>query len=229
MFDVVSKISPNPLIQVIDNPGISINLALVDEIWNSALIARPWLVDEDIFNVCDIENGTLYGFFVPYRFYVAQQEDVTRSLGFHIKPLAVTSFTKTIDGLTLLAKRGIDVYQDAGLWELAPCGGVTSRSVDKAGNVNYIDTLEEEFKEELGIPAKSINSKHCTSLILDKGSNVYELIVKVLLSLTQAEVMSCFSCRESSEYTEVMFLNDVTDFSNLALGTLSHYVLLQKL
>ena len=228
MFDVVRDISENSLIQVIDNPGISIDEAWVDKIWNSTLLARPWLVDEDIFNVCDIKNGTIRGYFVPYRYYVAQQEDVTQQLGSHIKPLAITSFTKTIDGMTLLARRGLDVYQDAGLWELAPCGGVTSRSVEEAGNVNYIDALEEEFEEELGIPMRSIESKHFTGLITDKISNVHELIVKVLLSLTQAEVITCFSRRESSEYNEVMFLSDISKTSNIELGSLSQFVLLQK-
>ncbi len=228
MFEVVKNIVGHPVIQVIDNPGISIDVALVEEIWDSALIARPWLVDEDIFNVCNIKNGTIHGYFVPYSYYVAQQEDITQQLGSHIKPLAITSFTKTIDGMTLLAKRGLDVYQDAGLWELAPCGGVTSRSLKKAGNINYIYALEEEFKEELGIPMRSIDSKHFAGLIIDKVSNVHELIVKVLLSLTQAEVITCFSRRESSEYTEIIFLNDVSEISSIALGSLSQFVLRQK-
>ena len=227
MFDVV-KISGNPAIQVIDDPGISIDVAWVDEIWDSALLARPWLVDKDIFNVCDVRNGTLHGCFVPYRYYVAQQEDITQQLGSRIKPLAITGFTKTIDGMTLLGKRGLDVYQDAGLWELAPCGGVTSRSLEKAGKVNFIDALEEEFKEELGIPMSYIDSKHVIGLIIDKISNVHELIVNVSLSLAQAEVLTYFSRRESTEYKEVMFLSDVSETSNIALGSLSQFVLLQK-
>ena len=229
MFDVVRDISENSLIQVIDNPGISIDEAWVDKIWNSTLLARPWLVDEDIFNVHCIKNGTLHGFFVPYRLYIAQQEDITQQLGTQIKPLAITSFTKTIDGMTLLAKRGLDVYQDAGLWELAPCGGVTSRSLDEAGNVNYIDALQEEFEEELGIPNKFIDSQRCTGLIHDRVSNIYELVVKVSLSLTQAEVITYFSSRDSAEYSDVMFLSDVSELSNTTLGSLSQFVLLQKL
>jgi hypothetical protein len=228
MFDVVENISENLMIDVIAGPEIGADAAWVEEVWNSALVTRPWLIDEDIFNVSGIKNGTLRGHFVPYRYYVAQQEGTSQRLEPRIKPLAVTGITKTIDGMTLLAKRGFDVYQDAGLWELAPCGGVTSRSLQINGNLNYYQALDEEFIEELGISERFVESKKITGLIIDKTSSVHELLVKVSLSLTSAEAIRCFSGRESSEYSEVMFIGDDSDISKLTLGALSRFVLLQE-
>jgi hypothetical protein len=117
--------------------------------------------------------------------------------------LGVTGRTRAEDGSVILARRGKDVYQNAGQWELAPAGGIQRGSLIKGNLINPFLAIEGELKEELGVEREAISAQEVVGVVFDKETGVYEVIVDLQLSLSRNEVERAFSKRTTKEYDEL--------------------------
>ena len=181
----------------------TVGVAGIELAWQKALAMRPWLHDGDIFAVTSIISDKICGIFVPYRYFVVQQEDLKLNKDFKVCPLGVTGRTRSVDGSILLARRGKEVYQNSGMWELAPAGGIQRASLIKGNLLDPFLAIEEELKEELGIERETILVREVVGVAFDKQSGVYEVIVDLQLSLNRNEVEQAFSKRTTKEYDEL--------------------------
>ena len=85
-----------------------------------------------------------------------------------------------------------------------PSGSISrdTSQFNENGGIDYISQLLEEFEQETGFNAKnSIKQAVPFALIFDKQANIYDICVRLNISIPQATLIAQF--QGNDEYTEL--------------------------
>lgn len=222
-----------PPTRVIDEGAVRVLPAAVarrvDEIWRAAATNEA-LFDGRLFDVRTASAAALHGSFVPYRWWFAQRAAPELSDAIGIRALAVTGYVRVAEGV-VLGRRARHVAEEAGLWELAPSGGVSPEACTGDGEVSVVAQFCAELREELGVPAQAIERMACEAMIGDPVGHTYEVVVAARLSITAAQLREHLT-EASDEYESVQVVGERDVVASVAtlggrLAPMSRFILEQ--
>lgn len=147
--------------------------------WKTMLDANPRLHDGPIWSVVEADAARLTVRADRYK-RLAVQDDATigglgvRQLG--VKGLVV-GHDKSGTPRLLLARRGSETRIYAGMWEIAPGGGVDPRAAPSAESIAV--ALGQEFQEELGLELPASARPMPVALIDDPIARSVDVLLRV--------------------------------------------------
>jgi len=104
----------------------------------------------------------------------------------------------------LFARRGKEVTQYPGFYELAPSGGLGDRFARPDGTVDFAGQLLAELIEECRISADMVEELTPFAVVFDRRENVYDICFRLTLSARRKTPLPGFSL--SSEYDEAIWV-----------------------
>ncbi len=194
----------------------SLQTAMEQE-WERELERNPGLFNGEILLLQDWKRdsqGTLrvsaswgtYQMFLTSR-TIAAMHDIVRPLG--VSGIMVCE-AESKEGAVLptsalvFARRSSKVSTYPSHWELMPSGSISRDTVQtgNTGTIDYLRQLLEEFEQETGFSAEG-NIKQAVpfALIFDKQANIYDICVRLDVSIPQATLTAQF--QGNDEYTEL--------------------------
>lgn len=200
----VMQLSNALVVKVDQEKTLEVSAALeqaVDDLWAEEKQLRgDALFDGRIFHAEEITPDCVSGHWIPYRYALAGYRNplLARQLG--VLPVAVNGVAYCQDRF-LLGLRSDAVTCFAGVWELAPSGGVDPMAV-RGEVVDCRACLLTELEEETGIQQESVMSVQPWIAVIDRGLSALELCFRIELSL-QAEHQLVAA---SSEYSRFLWL-----------------------
>jgi len=184
----------------------------VDKIWHHHK-SNNNAFDGTIFSIREFDENVIVGCAIAYKLWIAQQirPELFGDLG--VQPLAVTGFLRCADGV-VFGRRGKDVRQDAGLWELAPSGGVDVERVGDGETVDVIDQLLQELSEELGLCQGDVFGAFPFCMVSDSQSHVIDIAIELQSKLNAQDIHHAHRRVQSREYIDVAVVaeHDVAKF-----------------
>lgn len=178
--------------------------ARIDAHWAKLSAALPKLFNGPVVAVREIETGeagtTVFAVRDEYRRLVAQPGVPTG-----VQQLSVTGLL-VHDGAVCVAQRSAQTRIYAGLWELAPSGGV-----DVAGDTtlcfdDLVAQLAQELDEELGVPTGRIERAEAVALVVDGHACSTDVVIRAQLRGDRPEI------RRGWEYDDALWVEDIDAF-----------------
>ena len=185
--------------------------AAVDANWAREIERRPSLVDGEILSVDTfdaIEGGVeLMLHRCRYRSYLAQRRGIAQG----VRPLGVTAIALLDGSRVVLGKRGDDVTQFPGAWELLVSGSVSAACLlDERGAVAQV---EEELDEELGVGKDAVVEIEPLGLLEDFDEAVLDLVYRATIRASDEAIRR--HVLGNGEHTDVLVVTSA-DASRLA-------------
>lgn len=179
-------------------------LARVAAIWQAEKARRgDALFDGRLFSIRTLTPGLITGWLAPYSWYVAQRRDKTLAAALDIRPLGVTGIMICDDGI-VFGRRGGGVETDAGLWELAPSGGVDGEFRTADGAIDLGAQLLNELVEETGLPATLAEATpRPVALAEDGDSGITDVGLLLRIACGAETVRAAFAPLAGQEYAEL--------------------------
>jgi hypothetical protein len=174
----------------------------VDSLWLAEQRQRKVpLFNGSIVSAVEILPVGILGRAVEYRHWVAQRARPELFDVLHVRPIAVSGLLECADG-TVFGRRGVEMMQDAGLWELVPSGGLDARN-RAAGEVDYRAQCMMELREEIGIDSDQVSSVRPFCLVEDLDAHVLDIGVAMESALVADAVLRAHRTAASKEYDEL--------------------------
>lgn len=179
----------------------------IEEIWKRQTSLRAGnLFNGRIFSISAIANRRIEGCFVEYKWFVAQRHDPSVRAALDICPLAITGLLLCSDGV-VVGRRGSNVEQAAGEWELVPSGGVDETTLTPEGRVEIVDQVRIELLEELGIqPERICGAPAPFAIVFDTEAAVRDVGIRLQTDMRGAEVVDAFNHVAAPEHTALEVL-----------------------
>ena len=174
----------------------------IEDLWRTAAEDGIGLTDGRLFNIVRRSGADLAGHLVPFSWYWAQRCDPTLYDGLGITGLGVSGLLRSSDGL-VFALRGAAVSADAGLWELAPSGGVDDGCRGPDGALSPLLALLSELEEELNVPRDRVSGARPFVLVDDREAHVCDIGFDIDLDCSAALLETCFAGRLTTEYADI--------------------------
>ena len=115
--------------------------------------------------------------------------------------LAVSGVVICSEGV-VLAKRGLEVLQDAGLFELVPSGSVELK--DLGGQKNILEEqLLSELEEEIGLREIDLYKIEVIGLVNDFSSHVVDVVYELRTNLSARQIKNRWNQTSMTEYVKV--------------------------
>lgn len=177
------------------------------------------MFDGLLFSVERFGEDRVVGRFVRYSQFIAQLARPGLFDALRVRPMGVSGLVTCADGL-VFGKRREGLTLDAGLWELAPSGGVDPSSRDGGGRIDVVAQILDEMHEEIGIGRECVASAVPFVLVENVENHVTEAVIAIALSLGGEEVRRWFGEGGSGEYTEIAVVpeGDVRSFAEARDG-----------
>lgn len=151
---------------------------LVDEIWENALKQDSTLFNGVLYCFDSLSKGVnknvISLFSTEYKYFFAQR----KGFDFGLVPIGVSGmilFSHDETLYTLIARRSERVTQYSGKLELVPSGGLSDFVSNMGKVVDPVQSLLNEFEEELGLSRKIITQIRFLGMLEDKKDNVIDL------------------------------------------------------
>jgi hypothetical protein len=191
----LGAIRPSPPSEVLDR---------VEAIWEAEKAKRPKaLFNGSLFSIDDMGATEITGWLAEYRWFLAQRRDPALRPFLRVNPLGVTGVLCCADGV-VLGRRAGNVEMDAGLWELAPSGGVDGSVMDANGEIDLRGHLLTELNEEIGVSEAKVTAPPQPVLsIEDKSSYVTDIAFIIETSMSGQKIIRHFEGIENREYVEL--------------------------
>jgi hypothetical protein len=173
----------------------------VDAIWAAALVERPALFDGPILTVVEHRGRRLTLAGTTYRYAMAARRDPWVREALKLRPLAVSGLLFCPAGL-VFGRRARDVEQGAGLWELAPSGGVEAPA---DGVPDLADEILRELREEVGLWPEQVTVREPLGLIVDPESGTTDVVMPMTTEVSAATIETAHA-GASLEYTALRIL-----------------------
>lgn len=177
----------------------------VEGLWRHAAKNGLCLTDGRMFNLVRRSGADLAGYLVPFSWYWAQRHEPTLYDALGITGLGVSGLVRSPDGL-VFALRGAAVAADAGLWELAPSGGVDDVCRDSDGVLSPLFALLTELEEELNVPRDRASKARPFVLVDDRAAHVCDIGFDIDVDCSAAELATCFAARHTAEYEDMVIV-----------------------
>ena len=174
----------------------------IEAVWEEELRRRPaGLHNGSVLSLLRQEGLVLWASVVEYKHALAQLRRPELYSALRIRPLAVSGLT-WVGGALVFGRRAEFVSQEPGYWELVPSGGidVVSSPVDE---VDYLDQLRIELREELGITRADTTQLTPFCLVDDPATHVVDIGVEVILSCSPGDLLGSHRATASAEYDEL--------------------------
>ena len=175
---------------------------LVDKIWETAIKQNPTsLRDSLILIYCGYEKGVIKTRLCNYRFYYAQHQvpELYTSLG--LNSLAVSGVLTCKNGI-VIGKRGFEMLQDAGLFELVPSGAFDYHHF-KSNSKNIESQIISELEEEIGLYKSDLNKVKIVSIVTNSKLHVVDLVFDLRTGLRAKEIKNRWQSIENREYSKI--------------------------
>lgn len=196
---------------------------LIDTIWQKEQKRRGGkLYEGRILSALSKTHEKLTGYFVPYKYFLAQLCDPSLKPDLKIVPVSLSGLTVIGDNL-IIAKRADWVAEYPEFYELAPSGGVQPPEEGEA--VDLKQQLLGELNDEICIGAKMVKGVKFFALVHDLKADSLEICAEI-------KVKPYAILSSSPEYQQVMSLpkSEIESFVNAhALEFVPLSVLLLKL
>ena len=165
------------------------------------------LFNGQIFSLYEREGDKLSGWFVEYRWWIAQRLDSSLFKKLQISPLAVSGLLRLGEEI-VFGRRSLEMTQDPGFWELPPSGGIGYECRRPNNTIAPEHQIAIELEEELHISSNVIQSLVPFALVEDKTNNVYDIAYEIVLDITAEEVLKHqFEKTNNSEYIELQLIS----------------------
>jgi len=138
----------------------------VDLLWEKELEKRA-LFDGKLFSVSKVLGKTVYGYFVPYRQWIAQVQNPSLKKELQIVSAGLSGLIRQ-NGKILAGKRSQQVTLYKGAVDLAPSG-----TVDR---LDLRELLEDELKEETGL--QGLQNVVQVGALYDRESDHVEFVIR---------------------------------------------------
>lgn len=179
---------------------------LINTIWEKEQKRRGGLLYEGtILSAAAYDKNKLSGYFVPYKYFLAQMCDPSLKQDLKILPVSVSGITLTVNNI-LVAMRASWLTQEPDRFELAPSGGI--RPPSKGQPIDLKEQILYELVEEIHIEESSVKKIKFFALVRDMKNDGIELCAEILLK-------SPVILSSTSEYTQVLSLpkEEVSNFA----------------
>lgn len=144
----------------------------------------------------EADRIALTGAFIEYRYYYVQKRS---GVDLGIAPIGVSGLI-LCDGHYVFARRSAAVTSYSGYLELVPSGGLDQSTASEDGQVDFAGKLQEEFAEEVGLPAHTLTSIKPFTVIYDPQDPVYDIGCLLRCSASLNTILASLS--ESEEYDD---------------------------
>ena len=158
-----------------------------------------------LFSVDRHDGETIRGYFVEYRWLVAQRADPALFEVLRVRPLAISGVVETHDGI-VFGRRAQTVTQGRGLWELVPSGGVEPGCAT-GGVIDVVRQAVSELEEELGLREKNAASLAPFAFVEDAAEHVLDIGIAIQVPLSFDQLTACHAGSGSGEYVELRALS----------------------
>ena len=206
MFNVHPLNSELVIHEVDAQPMSSDVLERISDLWEEEKKkSNVSLFNGHIFSLYQREGAKFSGWFVEYRWWIAQRLDSTLFEKLQISPLAVSGLLRLGEGV-VFGSRSLDVTQDPGFWELPPSGGIGYECRRPNNTIASEHQIEIELEEELHISSDCIQSLVPFALVEDTTNHIYDIAYDIFLDITPEILNFQFERSNNFEYTEVRLI-----------------------
>jgi hypothetical protein len=186
-------------------------LRRIETLWDQEQARRGQaLTNGRIFSLDRRGGATFTAWETQYKWWIAQRRDPGLFEALAVRPLAVSGVTRLADGL-LFARRSGATTQDAGLWELAPSGGLDPTCRRPGGDLAAAWQLLNELEEELNISEGSLaGPPRAFAVMEDDIDHVVDIVFELNISQNSRQVDEIFRKMANREYTELGVVEERT-------------------
>ena len=160
------------------------------------------LFDGRIFSVAALAPARISGYFVPYRWLIAQRAKPALAATLCVRPLGVSGLLVCADGI-MFGRRAAGLTDDQGRWELVPSGGVNPDCADVSGRVDLGRQIRAELAEEAGLEARDATIFNPFCAVEDGDSHVIDIGIALATPLSEHELRARHARLVSPEYSEL--------------------------
>ncbi len=194
-------------------PGVE---KAVTAAWKAERGKRRDLFDGTLFSVERFSTGRIFGRFVPYRYLIAQRARPELFESLRVRPLAVSGLLACAEGV-VFGRRGADLTDTPGIWELVPSGGVDSKAADSSGRVDLRRQIATELAEEVGLGTGDLASAEFFCAIEDSVSQTIDIGIAMTSPLTADAVRARHAGCKNREYDAIEII-EVAALPEFATG-----------
>jgi len=202
----VHAFSPTATIEAVgEAPALPADLAAeIELLWQAEQERRgKTLFDGRILSAVEIGAERISGYVVEYRRFIAQKLRPGLFPALRVRPVAVSGLLRCADGI-LFGRRAEATTQDAGMWELAPSGGLDANGLDGQSRADLKAQIMAELREEVGLSPEKVFEVMPFCLVEDSESHVIDIGMRLEAPGLAAEaVLSGHRESASGEYSKL--------------------------
>lgn len=182
----------------------------VDRLWAEALESHGadfhdgpmWVIDGPP-AAEQVANGHLTFRRASYRYHYARMMDPSLDRLMKLRFTGVGGVLQLTDGRLVLGQRNNKVGMDAGLWQLAPTGGLDGRFDTARGTQALVDQMVAEAGEELGLPPESLGTPRLLGVMIGEDRSVHNFLIRARVDTDTAGLQAAFLDRPDPELTRI--------------------------
>lgn len=178
----------------------------IEIVWQKEQKKNENLFNGLIVSATTVSPQIIQGFVCEYRYLIAQRIKPELFDVLQIRPVAVSGLLLCTDGI-VVGRRGKEVSQNSGFWELVPSGGIDATNIKFNAKVSPVSQIFTELQEEIGVKPNSVLHAKPFCLVEDINSHVIDIGIVLKTSLTKGEVEQHYYNSPSKEYEELCVLN----------------------
>jgi hypothetical protein len=184
----------------------------IDRLWNKAAErvaggGAGRLFNGRVFCADVITPTEITGHLTEYRRLVAQCEDHALFEALGIRSLAVCGILRCAGGVVVGRRPPAAIYQPD-MWQLSPAGSVDAGALCPDNTMDLRRQLLTELREEVGLPAGSVNGARPLCLVEHGGSHVSDLGMMLTTKLDATAVLAAHARSGNREYDPLMIVPD---------------------
>lgn len=178
----------------------------VDELWQVATQnTGAFLYNGMIFSACTVKENFIEGFFIEYKYLIAQQMDARLKNVLNICPVSIVGYLTCQDGI-LFAKRQSWLATHAEQWSFSPSSYLSLDVLSHDGALDYDKAFLVSLKQEININPADLSEFSNYALVTDTNidGNRISLIIKANVDMTSFAIKKAMMRAVQNEYSEIV-------------------------
>ena len=179
------------------------------------------LFNGQIFTATHVDEYSIVGSFIEYKYLIAQHMDPRLKLELNIRPVSIMGFLTCQDGV-LFGKRQNWVATRPNEWGLMPSKYIGTDTFSHDGSIDYTKSFLIALKNEINVEANFLSKLEISSLIEEKSMSEDHLFLVMHANID----MSSFAIKRAhlsaiqDEYEQIKALPpaEVASFLNSETG-----------
>jgi hypothetical protein len=179
----------------------------IERIWQAEQQRRGVaLFNGRILSAIEVSPQKIEGRVAQYRHLIAQRAHPELFDVLQVRPVAVSGLFECSDGI-VFGRRSAMTTQDAGLWELAPSGGIDTGGLAEETEIDYRAQILTELHEEIGISSDSVSSVTPFCLVENLDSHVLDIALRIEAPISANAVLEAHRRSATREYDELRIVH----------------------